>query len=229
MVTRSASLREGHASVQDAGFRTIVVLVVACAASAAVALLNQPYFDAVNGLVGAKGPEARGLLFSSWLLLVGLPIVAWRPAAFGFTLGSIRRHLLLVGVVLVTGAAVTSAILAATGPIPYSEASWFIEIVDVPITEELVFRGVLLTALLAVLRRLHDGETAVLLAVLIDGLAFGLAHLANAADLDLGFVLAQATFATVLGSGCAFLMARTGSIYPAIALHAVVNGVVVAT
>ena len=57
--------------------------------------------------------------------------------------------------------------------------------------------------------------------------AFGLAHMANAAALELGFVLSQATFASVVGVACAYLMARTRSVYPAMVLHALVNGVVV--
>jgi membrane protease YdiL (CAAX protease family) len=64
--------------------------------------------------------------------------------------------------------------------------------------------------------------------VVINGIAFGLAHLANATVLDLAFVLPQAAFASVLGMGCAYLMAKSESIYPAILLHALVNGVVVA-
>jgi membrane protease YdiL (CAAX protease family) len=65
------------------------------------------------------------------------------------------------------------------------------------------------------------------LAVIFDGIAFGLAHMANATDLELRFVLSQATFASFLGVGCAYLVVRTKSVYPAMLLHALVNGVVV--
>ena len=54
----------------------------------------------------------------------------------------------------------------------------------------------------------------------VDGFAFGLAHRANAAVLDVAFVLPQAAFASVLGLGCAYLMAKSNSIYLAILLHA---------
>jgi hypothetical protein len=40
-------------------------------------------------------------------------------------------------------------------------------------------------------------------------------------------VLSQATFASFLGFGCAYLVVRTRSVYPAMFLHALVNGVVV--
>ena len=41
------------------------------------------------------------------------------------------------------------------------------------------------------------------------------------------FVRDMATFASALGMACAFLMVRTRSVYPAMALHAAVNAVVV--
>lgn len=207
---------------------TVAALFAACAASLAVAFLNQPYFQFVNGVLGVEGEDARGVLFSSWLLLIGLPIVAVHPRAFGLALGSVAEHWRLVVATVAAAVAVTAAIILTVRPVPYSDASWFIEIVDVPVTEELVFRGVLLTVLLAVLRRLHAPGRAAALAIVFDGLAFGLAHAANATALDPGFVASQVTFAVVLGTGCAFLMARTGSLYPAILLHAAVNAVVVA-
>jgi membrane protease YdiL (CAAX protease family) len=64
-------------------------------------------------------------------------------------------------------------------------------------------------------------------AVVLNGLTFGAAHLANAQSLALPFVVAQAMFATVVGLCCAVLMVRTRSVYPAVFLHAAVNAVVV--
>jgi membrane protease YdiL (CAAX protease family) len=121
----------------------------------------------------------------------------------------------------------TIIVLRVFGSTPYSDASLFVETVVVPLTEELVFRAVLLTALLAVLVRFHDRGVAVVLAIAIDGAAFGVAHLANATSIDGPFVLGQAVFAAVLGIGCASLMAKTRSVVPAVLLHAVVNAIVV--
>lgn len=119
-------------------------------------------------------------------------------------------------------------LLALTGTTPSSEASLFVEAALVPFTEELLFRGVLLTVLLLVLGRLHGPGVAVALAVSFDGIAFGLAHAANATSLALGFVLPQVVFASGLGLLCAYLMAKTKSVYPAMFLHGIVNAVVVA-
>jgi membrane protease YdiL (CAAX protease family) len=227
MVARAATLPHPGIRGAAAGLATIGLFAGACAASMAVALLNQPYFEAVNRLVRAEGEVARGLLFSSWLVLIAVPIVAWRPRAFGLTFGSIAAHWRLVAGVTAAAAALTWVALGLAGPVPYSTASPFIEIVDVPVTEELLFRGVLLTALLAILRRYQRPGTAAVVAIAIDGVAFGLAHLANGTSLELDFVATQAAFACALGAGCAFLMVRTGSVYPAILLHGAVNAVVV--
>lgn len=206
---------------------TLGCLALAAAVAGLIAIVNQPYFDLVNGWVGARETLPRALVFSSWLGLVGGGIVIWRPGSFGFRLGDVRSHGRLVGGTIVLAMALTAVILRVTGSNPYSAASFVVETVIVPLTEELVFRAVLLTALLALLVRLHDEQTAAVLAIAGNGIAFGLAHLANAATLEAGFVVAQATFASILGMGCAFLMVRTRSVYPAIALHAAVNAVVV--
>jgi membrane protease YdiL (CAAX protease family) len=206
---------------------TTLCLLGACAWSMAVALANQPYFDLLNGFVGARDAVPRGLLFSSWLVLVGGVVLIWRPPAFGLRIGQVREHVPLIVGMTVVAALATAVILKLTGSTPYSDASLFIESVVVPFTEELVFRAVLLTVLLAALMRLHDASRATALAIVINGVAFGMAHLANATSIATSFVIAQAVFAAVLGGACAYLMVRTRSVYPPMVLHGVVNAVVV--
>ena len=206
---------------------TAAILVGAVAGATAVAVLNGVWFDLVNGIVHATGSIARGLVYSSWLIVIGVPIVVRRPRAFGFRVAQISDHLTLVAGVVVLATAGTVFLLQLIGSTPYSDASLFIEVVDVPFTEELVFRAVLLTALLVVLRRLWSPATTVALAIIIDAIAFGTAHLANLTATATIFTLGQAVFATVLGGLCAVLMVRTKSVYPAIALHAAVNAAVV--
>jgi membrane protease YdiL (CAAX protease family) len=206
---------------------TLVVAAGAVVTCSVVAWTNQLYFGLVNGVVGAQDELPRAVLFSSWLLIVGVPVVARDSSRFGFQLGDIRRDLPVIAAAVGAGVVATYAILRIVGSTPYSGASPVVEIVLVPATEELVFRSVLLTTLVALLGRLHVGRTAVALAVVIDGVAFGLGHLANATALPLGFVLSQVTFASMLGIACAALMARTRSVYAAMLLHAAVNAVVV--
>ena len=111
--------------------------------------------------------------------------------------------------VVAAAAAGTILLLRLIGTTPYSDASLFIEVVDVPVTEELVFRAVLLTALLVILRRLWSPATTVALAIIIDAIAFGTAHLANLTITATMFTVGQALFATVLGGLCAVLMVPT--------------------
>jgi hypothetical protein len=107
-----------------------VVALGACVAAIAVALANQPYFDLVNRAIGARESVARGVLFSSWLVLLAVPIVARRPAAFGIGIGALRRDAGLVVAVCAAGAAVTFAILRLFGarrtgaPRSSSKPSW---------------------------------------------------------------------------------------------------------
>src|SRR5690348_10397245 len=71
------------------------LLLAAVVGSALVAISNTAWFETANSFVGATGAEARGLLYSGWLVLLGAPIVLRRPAAFGFQLGDLRSHLRL--------------------------------------------------------------------------------------------------------------------------------------
>ena len=78
----------------------------------------------------------------------------------------------------------------------------------VPIVEESICRGIGFTLLAPYGERFAIAGTAV---------AFALAH---GAFLDLPWVL-------VTGIGLGYLRARTGSLFPTIALHATVNGIAV--
>jgi membrane protease YdiL (CAAX protease family) len=206
---------------------TSAVLAATVVGTLAIASLNGVWFDLINAVADATGSVARGLLYSSWLVLIGGAVVIRRPRAFGFRLGVIPRHLPLIAVATGGASAGTWLILRGIGPTPYSDAPLFIEAIVVPLTEELVFRAVLLTILLVTLSRLWAVRTAVALAISFDALAFGAGHLANLTAVPTLFTIGQAGFATVLGGLCAFVMVRTRSVYPAILLHAAVNTTVV--
>lgn len=216
----------GHSWTRDAVYG-LAVGIAAVLGSLAIAWLNAPYFELVNGFTQATDEVPRAIFFSSWLVLVGGIVVIWDPPAFGFRLGDMAAHWRLVAGTLAVAAPLTWAVLTLFGTTPYGDRSLFVEAVLVPVTEELVFRGVLLTVLLWALGSVFRTQRAALYAILVNGLAFGIAHSANAASLDLGFVLPQVAFATVLGTACAWLMFRTRSVYPAMLLHGVVNAVVV--
>lgn len=207
---------------------TAAAAVAGVAFSLAIALTNQPYFELVNQWVGATGPVARGAVYSSYLLLIGVAITVWRPRAFGLCVGnSFRRWRLVVGAAAGM-AALTAVVLLAVSPTPYAEASWVNEVVIVPLTEELVFRAVVFSALLAAMSRLHAPAAAALLAIGISAVAFGLGHATNLFWLPATFVVPQVVYAVVIGLVAAFVMLRTRSVYPSMLVHAAVNAVVVA-
>jgi membrane protease YdiL (CAAX protease family) len=211
--------------------RAIAAALAAAAAigiSLVVGLLNIHYFDAINRVVNARDPVVRALLFSSWLTFLALPPLLLRPQSIGLTLGTSIQRWRLILASLAGGALATAVLLAMYGATPYSGAPLLVETVVVPISEELFFRGLLLGALIATFGILFGERRRVaLLAVVTNGLAFGVAHLANLVTVAPSFVIAQATFATFLGTACAALAVSTRSVWPAVALHAIVNGVVV--
>jgi membrane protease YdiL (CAAX protease family) len=209
---------------------TLLVLIGGVAVSLAVALANQPWFELTNRWFGFEDPVLRGALYSSWLVLVAAPFVVRRPSAFGLRLGDVAQHWRLCAVVTVGAMAITAIILALVSATPYDDASWVNEVVIVPFSEELVFRGVILAALLAILGRIHAPSTAVVSAVVINAVVFGAAHATNLILHPASFVIPQMVFATVvLGIPAAYLAVRTRSIYPAMLLHAAINAVVVAS
>jgi membrane protease YdiL (CAAX protease family) len=207
---------------------TVSAAIGAVAATMAVALTNQPYFELVNGWVRAGEPLSRGAVYSSYLLLIGIAVVAHDPAAYAIRLGDTLTHWRAVIAAVVGMAALTAGVLLLIPATPYADAHWVNEVVAVPVTEELVFRGVLVTLLLAVLSRVHGPTAAAILAVAIGSMAFGMGHVANAMMLPASFVFAQVIYAVLIGLVAGALMLRTGSIVPAILVHAAVNGVVVA-
>ena len=207
---------------------TTAAAVAAVAITMTIALTNKPYFDMVNRLIGADDPVARGAIYSSYLLLIGLAITLWRPGGFGLGLGDTIRRWRLVAAAVVGMAALTVVVLLVMSPTPYADASWINEVVIVPVSEELVFRAVLFSALLAAMSRLHPPATAALLAIGINAGAFGLGHAANLFWLPAAFVVPQVAYAVVIGLVAAFVMLKTRSVYPAILVHAAVNAVVVA-
>lgn len=85
----------------------------------------------------------------------------------------------------------------------------FLVCVVAPIAEELFFRGFLFGGL---------RKRGLVVALLVSGVAFGLAHVASA---PIGFIVPLGALGVLL----ALLYERTGSLYPSIALHALNNSI----
>lgn len=217
----STSIRPiSHAGLVAAG-----VMVAAVAAAFGFAWLNSRYGDWVIDALGLTSPLSQGLAYSAFPAVIGLGVCLIRPRAFGLTVGAAMDHLRLVLTMVLALSVFAAVALLVIGGSPFRGAEPMVQIVAVPVSEELIFRGVLFTAVLFGLRRILPHGMTVPLAVVISAVAFGFAHLNNVGSYDTLFVVLQATFATILGIGAGYLRAKTGSIYPAIAVHAAVNAV----
>lgn len=145
------------------------------------------------------------------------------PSFFGYRLGSIRQHWkLIVGLgVFFTAAPMLYRLLV--GETPFGANTWFFEGVVVPLAEEGVFRGVLVSVLLWGFGKMYTPRTAVMLTLFVSTLIFASSHLNNLGHYPTGFILFQVGFSTILGLAFGFIRIRTDSIYPAIFLHALFN------
>lgn len=163
------------------------------------------------------------ILSDAVLLFLGFMPVLWAPRFFGYQTGSIVKHWkLLIGLtIFFVGAPLIYRLVA--GETPFGANTWFFEGVIVPLGEESLFRGVLFSMLLWGLGKLYPSRTAEIWAVVLSTLVFASAHLNNLGHYPTGFILFQVGFSIIVGLGFGYSRAKTGSIYPAILLHALFN------
>jgi membrane protease YdiL (CAAX protease family) len=149
--------------------------------------------------------------------------VLWAPRFIGYQTGSTTRHwkMLLGMAVFFTGAPLVYRLLL--GETPFGANTWFFEGIVVPLAEECFFRGVLLSMLLWGFGKMYPARTAEMLTIIFSALIFASAHLNNLGHYPTGFILFQVGFSTILGLALSFTRIKTGSIYPAIILHALFN------
>ncbi len=198
-------------------------------------LVDHAYYQFANAHFPNVGTSAGlatlwGVVSRSHLLILGIPLVLWRPRLLGFQIGSIRQHWRMLLIMLLANCGVIAAYLLLTGSTtPYSGNQWLVtEVITVPVVEETFWRGIVFTALLLALRRFYPANTSDHLAVWFSGVAFGVLHAANAlAGVPALFVVIQVLNATVWGVVYGYARAKTGSIYPPMLLHAAMNLVVI--
>lgn len=188
-----------------------------------VVYANNMIYQAVSGQL-LNMPSAVNDIFSDGVLLFAafIPVI-WAPRFFGYQMGCINKHWkMLVGMALFfIGAPLLYRLLV--GETPFGANTWFFEGIVVPLAEEGFFRGVLLTMLLWGFGKLVPTGPAERLALILSTLIFASAHLNNLGDYPTNFVLFQVGFSTILGLAFGYTRIKTGSIYPAILLHALFN------
>jgi membrane protease YdiL (CAAX protease family) len=168
-------------------------------------------------------PYINDIFSKAVMLFVAFMPVFWAPKFFGYQVGNISKQWkMLVGlaVFFVSAPLLYRLILGET---PFGANTWFFEGVVVPLEEEGFFRGILLSMLLWGFGKLYKPATADWLTIIFSTLIFSTAHLNNLGHYPTGFILFQVGFSTILGFTFGFTRVRTGSIYPAILLHALFN------
>jgi membrane protease YdiL (CAAX protease family) len=149
--------------------------------------------------------------------------VFWAPQFFGYQFGNISKHwkMLLGMTVFFIGAPLLYRLIV--GETPFGVNTWFFEGVVVPFAEEGFFRGILLSMLLWGFGKLYAAKTTDILTIIFSTLIFSTAHLNNLGHYPTGFVLFQVGFSTIVGLAFGYSRVITGSIYPAILVHALFN------
>ena len=175
-------------------------------------LSEQPHSSPINDL-----------LSDAVILFVAFIPAAMLPGFFGYQPGSMAKYwkLFLGMAVFFLGAPLLYRLLA--GETPFGANTWFFEGVVVPLAEEGLFRGVLLSVLLWSFSKIYSPRSAALLAVFLTSVIFAFSHLNNLGYYPTGFILFQVSFSILLGLAFGYTRVKTESIYPAILLHALFN------
>lgn len=213
--------RAGGTPGEDLGTATAVVAMFLLLTALSTRLPLLPFWD---GLERNWQGKVLDLL---WVGILFLVLRRWAREEAGLrwriSPGSVRPALLAVlGVFIVFAALGAVAVLsgeAGARPVDLEQVLWDATLPN--LTEELIWRG----AMLAVLDRALRARRRVLGAELgwgtvLTAVLFGLGHLVLlGADGSWSISLAGGVFALVMGFAFAWIRARTGSIWPAFALH----------
>lgn len=203
-----------------------LVLLAMIALSAVFAGINLANYNWLSPQFERAGtPTTWGIIQRLYLIIPATLFILWRPGQIGFQVGKIFQYWRMLLIMLVLNVGVIGGYLILTGATPYSGMEMLVnEVITVPLVEEIVWRGIVFAAVLAVLRRFLDAGTSGILAGVYSGICFGLLHASNALfGYPLAFVAIQTLNATVWGVMYGIARAKTGSIYPPIVLHAAMN------
>jgi len=215
-------------------WRIVGVLAGLVACAALFLLLDQAFFGFANARFPRVGESTLlatlwGLISRVHVLVPAIVISLWRPQFVGLHVGRITSRWRMLAAMLLVSCGVVAAFILVTGATPYGGNQWlFTEVVTVPVIEELVWRGIVLSTVLHLLTRAGARGASVHLAVWSTGAVFGALHLTNAlAGVPLSFAVPQAVSAIAWGIMYGYARTSTDSVYPPMALHAGLNLVVV--
>jgi membrane protease YdiL (CAAX protease family) len=195
----------------------VVTVIAASAATGVLALA----FSWATGQLGQVVEVPVGTL----TLAAALLLTAWSPARFGWTWRDTGRQwrVVLVTLLVVIGLVAIYRALGQRAPYEPSAAEFLV----VPLGEEALFRGFVVTVLTLWFARSMSPASAAACAVVAGAVGFGVGHLGNLGYVPAGFVVIQAVVATALGLIAGWLRVRTGSLVGPVMLHGAMNVVAV--
>lgn len=200
-------------------------LAMIFAVAAAQAIAEQAGFDRIRTIILTTFAASLSTLGPVALLVLPSPARRRSAGLVPTSIGQIGRAPLYMLALLPVNLVLSLLLEAVTGLEDHPQADMLLDqmsavqlvtvalmtVVIVPFAEELIFRGVLLSYLLE--RGPSDPTRRTWAAVLVSSLVFGLVHVDP--------LLIPGT--TALGIAAALLRLRTGSLWPAIALHQLNN------
>ena len=209
-----------HAASTDTttvGHTSSVLTVIAAAAAAGTSAYA---FSRFTGWISESITLPVGTVSLATAALLSSVI----PYSVGMRWGRTGERWRLVAGALLGVVAVTAAFRLTGSGAPYDASIG--EFVFVPLGEELLFRGVLLVALVEVFRR-QLGTRAQGWAVAVSGLAFGAGHLGTLGYLETEFVVLQVFVATAFGLIAGWVRIQTDSLVGPVLVHATMNVIAV--
>lgn len=198
----------------------VVVVLVAMGASAATAA------SLLGDALAALGPQIAGQVVGTFVVLALLWRVQWLGPAGVTTSGSRWWWLIATVIVVCTGDCAMMALFGTLDvdlSVDRGMAPVLVHTALAGVVEELLFRGLVLYVLVAAWGGTRRGVVA---SVVASAALFGALHMLNLASTGVGETSLQATEAAVSALLYGALVLASGSVWPAVAVHGLVNGLV---
>lgn len=168
-------------------------------------------------------PRLIALIVMSGCFCLVLIKCGWKKQA-GLSFGRLpfktKKLLAVVPFLLIALLSSTSANWGAVEFSSHRILAWTMSNLATGFFEEVLMRGLCFYLLLSAWGSTKQG---IYIAAITQALIFGLAHFANLSYMPLLDVVAQVTFATLIGIGFAGLVYLTKSLWPAIIAHTIIN------
>ena len=134
---------------------SILILIAASVVSVMLAFGNYYYYQWLNKYLDLNNAFLSALLFSSYSMIIGGLVVLRSPRFWGLQIGESIKKWKLVLLVSFAVCAFTAICLVLTPRTPYSGANWAVEMILVPVSEEVMWRGVIFAYVYKFLSKLH--------------------------------------------------------------------------